>query len=87
MSKKNEYEIVDITGTILSPGEYEIVDITGTILSPGEHKIVDITGTILSPGEPEKCLGNGEYEEFECCCDECDFYLFCYSKTERINNG
>lgn len=21
------------------------------------------------------CLGNGEHENIECCCDECDYYL------------
>ena len=25
-----------------------------------------------------KCLGNGEDERFECCCDECSFYLICF---------
>ena len=37
-------------------------------------KIIDITGIELTPGEPLVCLGNGEHG-FECCCDECDYYL------------
>lgn len=24
------------------------------------------------------CLGNGEHEGIECCCDECDHYLTCF---------
>ena len=24
------------------------------------------------------CLGNGEHQEYECLCDECDFYLVCF---------
>ena len=40
-------------------------------------KIVDVTGVVLTPGEPTVCLGNG-MQGFECCCDACDFYLFCF---------
>ncbi len=42
-------------------------------------KAIDITGVELMPGEPAVCLGNGE-QGFECCCDECDYYLFCFSQ-------
>ena len=24
------------------------------------------------------CPGNGEQPEIECCCDECDYFLFCF---------
>ena len=52
------------------------------------RKIIDITSVELTPGEPAVCLGNGE-QGFECCCDECDYFLFCfpefYSKSETIN--
>ena len=41
------------------------------------EKVIDITGIELTPGEPDVCLGNGELG-FECCCDECDFYLRCF---------
>ena len=51
-------------------------------------KIIDITGVELTPGEPADCLGNGE-QGFECCCDECDYFLLCFpgfdSKSETIN--
>ena len=43
--------------------------------------VIDITGVKLTPGEPAVCLGNGE-QGFECCCDECDYYLLCYSESE-----
>ena len=42
-----------------------------------EKRVIDITGIELSPGEPTVCLGNGEHG-FECCCDECDYYLSCF---------
>ncbi len=50
--------------------------------------IIDVTGVELMPGEPDVCLGNGE-QGFECYCDECDYYLFCfpefYPKTKEEN--
>ena len=52
------------------------------------RKIIDITGVELTPGEPAVCLGNGE-QGFECCCDECDYYLLCFPefdpKSKRNN--
>ena len=57
-----------------------------------QEKIIDITGIKLTPGKPAVCLGNGE-RGFECCCDECDYYLFCFpefypkSKEENIPMG
>ena len=47
------------------------------------RKIIDITGVELTPGEPTVCLGNGE-QGFECCCDECDYYLLCFAKTVNV---
>lgn len=49
-----------------------------------QKKIIDITGTELMPGEPDVCLGNGE-QGFECCCDECDYYLLCFHDFDRQN--
>jgi len=40
-------------------------------------RVMDITGIELMPGEPTVCLDNGE-QGFECCCDECDYYLLCF---------
>ena len=38
--------------------------------------IIDVTETILTLGDLGKdCLGNGEHEDIECCCDECDYTL------------
>ena len=40
--------------------------------------IIDCTGTVLTPGNCGRdCLGNGTSEEFECCCDECDYMRCC----------
>ncbi len=44
-------------------------------------KVIDITGIELTPGEPNVCLGNGE-QSFECCCDECDYYLLCFPEFD-----
>ena len=44
-------------------------------------KVIDVTGVELTPGEPDVCLGNGE-QGFECCCDECDYYLLCFSEFD-----
>ena len=50
------------------------------------RKITDITGTELTPGEPTVCLGNGE-QGFECCCDECDYYLLCFPEFDPKRNN
>ena len=42
---------------------------------------MDITGVELAPGEPLVCLGNGE-QGFECCCDECDYFLLCFPEFD-----
>ena len=44
-----------------------------------QEKEIDITGVELTPGNPTGCLGNG-MQGFECCCDECDYYLLCFPK-------
>ena len=46
-----------------------------------EEKIIDITGIELAPGKPAVCLGNGK-QGFECCCDECDYFLLCFPEYE-----
>ena len=51
-------------------------------------KVIDITDIEFTPGEPAVCFGNGE-KGFECCCDECDYFLLCFpefdSKSETIS--
>ena len=49
-----------------------------------QKKSIDITGVELMPGEPTVCLGNGE-QGFECCCDECDYYLLCFPEFDPKN--
>ena len=46
--------------------------------------MTDITGISLIPGEPDTCPGNGE-QGFECCCDECEYYLICFHEFDLIN--
>ena len=47
-----------------------------------QGKVVDITDVELSPEKPDVCLGNGK-QGFECCCDECDYYLLCFPETDQ----
>ena len=49
-----------------------------------QKRVTDITGIELMPGEPTACLGNGE-QGFECCCDECDYYLLCFPESDLLN--
>ena len=44
-------------------------------------KDIDPTGVLLTPGKPKVCLGNGEMG-FECCCDECDYFLLCFPEFD-----
>jgi hypothetical protein len=46
-----------------------------------QKKIIDITGIELTPGNLTVCLGNGE-QGFECCCDECDYFLLCFPEFD-----
>ena len=47
----------------------------------GQKRVTDITDIELMPGEPIACLGNGE-QCFECCCDECDYFLICFPEFD-----
>ncbi len=48
-----------------------------------KKQIIDVTGTPLTPSrQGRKCLGNGEHPEYECCCDECDYYLYCFPQYD-----
>ena len=53
------------------------------------RKIIDITGVELTPGKTAVCLVNVE-QDFECCCDECDYFLLCFpefdSKIKKRKN-
>lgn len=33
---------------------------------------------LTSGNHGKDCLGNGEHPEYECCCDECNYFLFCF---------
>lgn len=49
-----------------------------------KKQIIDeFTGTPLKPSwQGLRCPGNGEHIEFECCCDECDYYMRCFPQYE-----
>ena len=48
------------------------------------EKEIDISDVELTPGKPDVCLGNGK-QGFECCCDECDYYLLCFPEFDQKN--
>ena len=44
------------------------------------------TGVLLTPScHGEACLGNGENPDYECCCDECDYYLYCFPEWTKAH--
>ena len=49
-----------------------------------EKEITNIPNIKLTPGKPAACLGNGEHG-FECCCDECDYFLLCFPEFDPEN--
>ena len=49
-------------------------------------RVIDVTGVELTPRGPNVCLGNGE-QGFQCCCDECDYFLLCYPQFDPYNKG
>ena len=51
-----------------------------------QKKVIDSTGVELTPGKPNVCLGNGK-QGFECCCDECDYYLLCFPEFEHAKKA
>jgi len=52
-----------------------------------KKQIIDISGTPLTPSiKGRKCLGNGEHPEYECCCEECNYYLYCFPEFIKKTN-
>ena len=49
-----------------------------------QKRVLDVTGIELTPGDPYDCLGNGK-RGFECCCDECDYFLLCFPESDFQN--
>ena len=46
-------------------------------------EIMDPTGVPLRPSwQGRRCKGNGFHPEYECCCDECDYFLGCYPQYD-----
>ena len=53
-------------------------------MNKNQKRVIDVTDVELTPGEPTVCLGSGE-QDFECCCDECDYYLLCFPELDSKN--
>lgn len=68
----------------LSTGRTFYMQIGGNMDKNIQKKVTDVTGIELAPGEPTVCLGSGE-QGFECCCDECDYYLLCFTGFNTKN--
>lgn len=52
-----------------------------------EDLIDPSTGTKLTPSyQGKECLGNGSWPGYECCCDECDFFLTCFPDFNDPNH-
>ena len=49
-----------------------------------EPYIDEGTGILITPSpQGELCLGNGEHEGYECCCDECGYFLDCFPEYKQ----
>ena len=49
-----------------------------------KKQIIDVTGVPLTPSrQGRKCLGNGENPDYDCLCDECNYYLYCFPQYYR----
>ncbi len=45
--------------------------------------IIDVTGTPLKPSwQGMYCPGNGKHPRYECCCDECGYFMYCYPQLD-----
>ena len=44
------------------------------------------SGILLTPSyHGENCMGNGKHKGYECCCDECDYYLACFPDWQQYS--
>ena len=42
------------------------------------------TGIPITPNYHGKdCLGSGDHPGYECCCDECDYYIDCFPDWDK----
>ena len=65
----------EIRKELYSPEELECADKVIEIMKAME----EIPNEALTPSpHGQYCQHNGEHPGYECCCDECDFYLACF---------
>lgn len=51
--------------------------------NPDDDPYLDPTGVRITPSwQGKDCLGNGEHPGYECCCDECAFFLVCFPEYD-----
>ena len=45
---------------------------------------IDPTDEVLTPSyHGERCRHSGADPQYECCCDECDYFLCCFPEYEK----
>lgn len=55
--------------------------------------MIDVSGIELVPGNNGlDCPGNGEHKDkngnyIDCCCDECEYFLYCYEDYLKDMNN
>lgn len=43
------------------------------------------TGILLTPSyHGDHYLGNGDFPGYDCCCDECDYFLVCFPDCDEL---
>lgn len=48
-----------------------------------EDTIDPSTGILLIPGfHGDSCPGSGEIPGYDCCCDECAYFLLCFPELD-----
>ena len=51
---------------------------------PLEYAFPDDPSPLCPSDHGEDCLYNGDHPEYECCCDECDYYLACFPNYKEF---
>lgn len=70
-----------------TPAELQAMWPTYMRLTYPEPILDPATGTMLQPScHGKECLGNGTWLGYECCCDECDYYLDCFPPFAPMTN-
>ena len=53
----------------------------GVVKKQSRKEVIHMNTEILTPSpNGENCLYNGTNENFECACDECEYFLECFGE-------